>query len=523
MQVNIEELKIYQPFISGFTVLVLIALIIFSIYFGENNKTWILFLSGILVMAVIAEAANISNTERVVIRRGKQLINVKSKLSHETQLREKAEDEIAASKSRLILIDEELPIMVALIDSGGMCQYYNQAFMEWLHLQSQQIIGRNIRLVLGAKIFREVATAIRQSLNGHPVHYERIQKMPDGRDHRLFIEHIPRFSENGEVTGFYMLVNDITSPGNANVSGQLESNKIQVSPVNDLDMRDNAQDVKTSQDRIVADPFSKQTTENDNNTRGILNAIENGEYCVFRQLITSIAEDSTKIEHYEILIRLMGAENKILLPGEFFPLAEMNSRMLYLDRWVVDHILEYTSRHNLLDKGRKSSMFFINVSDDTISDASFPEFLRTALREHDVPGTALCFEIPAIGLILRNQEITKFAQQVKKCDCRIAISGFGQDPVLFDLIQGFKVDFLKIDGGIIRNILRDPVDLTAVRIINRTAKEIGVETIAESVENEETVIKLGKIGIHFAQGHGISRPRPLVEKSPKPHQKNKAA
>ncbi len=288
-------------------------------------------------------------------------------------------------------------------------------------------------------------------------------------------------------------------------------------------MRDNAHDVKTSQNMIVADPFSKQTTENDKNTRGILNAIENGKYCVFCQLITSIAADSTKIEHYEILIRLMGAENKILLPKEFFPLAEMNSRMLYLDRWVVDHILEWASRQILLDKRQKNSMFFINVSDDTISDASFPEFLKTSLREHNVPGTSLCFEIPAAGLILRNQEIAKFAQQVKKCECRVAISGFGQDPVLFDLIQGSEVDFLKIDGGIIRNILHDPVDLTAVRIINRTAKEIGVKTIAESVEDEETIVKLRKIGIHFAQGYGISRPRPLVEKSPKPHLKNKAA
>jgi len=490
MQVNIDKFNVVRPFISGLVVITLTAAIIFAIYYSENAKFWITFLSGILAMAVIAEAATMSRTERTVIRRGEQLTDTKNKLSHEFQLREIAEEEVAASKSRLILIDEELPIMVALIDSGGMCQYYNRAFMEWLHLQPQQIIGRNIRLVLGAKIFREVANAIRQSLDGHPVHYERIQKMPDMRDHRLFIEHIPRFGENGEVTGFYMLVNDITSPGNANVSVQLESNKIPISPVNGLDM-------------IVADPFSKQTTENDKNTRGILNAIENGEYCVFRQQITSMTPDSAKDKHHEILVRLMGKDNKIMLPEEFFPLAEMNDHMLHLDRWVVEHILEWISRQNLLNKNHKNSIFFINVSDDTINDASFPEFLSTVLREHYVPGTTLCFEIPAVGLILRNQEIVKFAQQVKKCGCHVAISGFGQDPVLFDLIQGFKVDFLKIDGCIIQNILHDPVDLTAVRIINRTAKEIGVKTIAELVENEETIVKLRKIGVHFAQGNGM--------------------
>ena len=520
MQVNVVKLKIIQPFVSGLAIISLIAVLIFSIYFIGHDKLWIIFLTGILIMAVLAEAANVSNAERVIIHRDEQLKDSKNKLSYESKLRESAEKEIAANKSRLILIDEELPIMVALIDSGGMCQYYNRAFMEWLHLQPQQIIGQNIRSVLGAKIFREVATAIRQSLDGHPVHYERIQKMPDMKDHRLFIEHLPRFNENGEVTGFYMLVNDITSPGNADLSGQLISDKVQTRPVNNLDL---THDTKTNQNKFVADPFSSPITENDKNTIGLLNAIENGEYRAFCQLITSITTDSASVEHYEVLVRLIGAENKVMLPGEFFPLAEMNGHMLHLDRWVIEHIIEWTSRQNLLEKNRKNSIFFINVSDDTISDASFPEFLTTTMREHDIPSTALCFEIPAVGLILRNQDIAKFVQQIKKCGCRVAISGFGQDPVLFDLIQGFEIDFLKIDGGIIRNILHDPVDLTAVRIINRTAKEIGVKTIAESVENEEIIAKLRKIGVHFAQGHGISRPQPLVEKSAKPHQKNKAA
>ena len=513
MQVNVEKLKIVQPFVQALAIIALIAVLVFSIYVSRNDKLWIIFLSGILVMAIFAEAANISNAERVIIHRGKQLKDTKKKLSHESKLRKTAENAFIASKSRLILIDEELPIMVALIDSEGMCQYYNRAFMEWLHLQPQQIIGRHIRTVLGAKIFREVATAIRQSLDGQPVHYERVQRMPDMREHRLFIEHLPRFSDNGEVTGFYMLVNDITSPGNVNLSGKIISD-------NELDL---THDVKTNPNNFVADPFSGQSTENDKNTKGLLTAIENGEYCVFRQSITSMAVDSAKIEHYEILVRLIGADNKVMLPGEFFPLAEMNGHMLYLDRWVIEHIIEWTSRQNLLEKNKKNSISFINVSDDTISDKGFPEFLSSTLRDHDVSVTALCFEIPAVGLILRNQDIAEFVKQVKKCGCYVAISGFGQDPVLFDLIQGLEIDFLKIDGGIIRNILHDPVDLTAVRIINRTAKEIGIKTVAESAENEEIIATLNKIGVHFAQGYGISQPRPLVEKSAKLHLQKKIA
>ena len=82
---------------------------------------------------------------------------------------------------------------------------------------------------------------------------------------------------------------------------------------------------------------------------------------------------------------------------------------------------------------------------------------------------------------------------------------------MFDLIRGFQVEFLKIDGSIILEILRDPVKLAKVTAIDRVAKKIGVETIAELVESEETIASLRKIGVDFAQGFGISRPRPLAE------------
>ena len=346
--------------------------------------------------------------------------------------------------------------------------------------------------------------------------------MPDRRDHRLFIEHIPQFSEDGSVTGFYMLVNDITSPNNMDMSGQLDSKEL-ISPINNLDMSDTSHDVKTNQNKIVADPFAAQTSKHDEDARRVMNAIENGEYCLLSQLILPMAVDSTESEHYEILVRLKENEDNMMSPWEFFPLAEMNGHMLYLDRWVVEHTTKWISRQNSLNEKRKNSLFFINISDDSISDSSFLEFLRNTLQERNVPGTALCFEIPAVGLILRNSEITEFVQQVKKCGCHIAISGFSQDQVLFDMIQGFKVDFLKIDGGIIRNILHDSVDLDAIMAINTAAKEIGVNTVAELVENEATIVKLKEIGVDFAQGYGISWPHPLAEESPKSYLKNEAA
>ncbi|OGS97743.1 MAG: hypothetical protein A2Y51_06790 [Gallionellales bacterium RIFCSPLOWO2_02_60_31] len=156
-------------------------------------------------------------------------------------------------------------------------------------------------------------------------------------------------------------------------------------------------------------------------------------------------------------------------------------------------------------------MFFINMSAATIGDPGFPEFLQLTLLEHGVPGAALCFEIPNSELASRTSVVAEFARRVRQCGCRVALSGFGRDRILFDLIRGFQVEFLKIDGGLIFNMHRDPADLAKITTINRVAKNIGVKTVAELVESEESIAKLREIGIDFAQGFGISRPRPLAE------------
>jgi PAS domain S-box-containing protein len=509
MKPDKEKFRVIQPLASILAVIITTAALIFAIYFTERDQLWVPFLSGILVASTLAAATRMLHTERIAIRRAEELMNVKIKLDREMQLRKSAEESIATSKSKLILLDEALPIMVALIDINGLCQYYNKRFMNWLLYQPQQIEGRHIREILGIKIYREVATAIRHSLKGHPVLYKRKQKMEDGTIHRLLVEHLPQFDDNGKVSGFYMLINDITTPDNVDILDQLEE-KESTNRFNVPDKGDFSHDVKVNADVLVVDPFNEQTVAND---KWIMNAIENGEYCLFRQLITPITANSAKVEYYEILIRLKGADQILLMPAEFLPVAQMNRQMLYLDQWVVKRIIEWISCQNPPGEKRKNPMFFINLSEDSIEDSSFTEFLETTLQDHNVPGAALCFEIPAVELVLRNSEIAELVDKVKKFGCHIAISGFGQDRVLFDLMRGIEIDFIKIDGSIIRNIIHETTDRTTVSAINKEAKKFHIQTIAESVENEESIVKLQEIGINFVQGHGISRPHPLAKLS----------
>lgn len=490
-----------RPFISAVAVIATGAVLVFAIYFTELGHQWTTFLAGILVAAILAEATRLSRAEWVVMRRTAQLSSLKDKFEREMQLRKKAEEAVAASKPRLHLIDEVLPIMVALIDVEGRCQYHNRAFMDWLRLRPEQINGRHMREVLGAKVYQETATAVRQSLDGHPVHYERTQMMPDGAVYRLSVEHLPQFGEDGKVTGFYMLVKDITSPGDVRMPAPASPGGAGSAAAPAF-----VQEGKAGQDMAV----DSSADQKDVSSR-IMAAIEKGEFRLYCQLISPLAVNSGAAEHYEILVRLMEEEEGMMPPGEFFPLAEKYGLMPHLDRWVVQHVAECASRQNSPEEKRDRSMFFINISAATIGDPGFPEFLQLTLLEYGVPGAALCFEISNSELASRTSVVAEFARRVRQCGCRVALSGFGRDRILFDLIRGFQVEFLKIDGSLIFNMLRDPADLAKITTINRIAKNIGVKTVAELVESEESIAKLREIGINFAQGFGISRPRPLAE------------
>ena len=501
MKIPISQVfRIVGPYISAVAMIAISAALVFAITFTEINTQWVTFLAGVLVAAILAEATRVSHAEWILMRRTAQLKKVKDKLDKESYLRKLAEQHVAAIKLRLNLLDEVLPTMLAYIDAEGVCRYHNHAFMDWLRKSPSQITDRSMREVLGAKLSQEVATEFRQSLDGHYVRYEQTHTRSDGAIYRLSIEHIPQFAEDGRVTGFFMVMNDITS------QEDVQSGNARNTESRTLESRDNA----ASSQALYVDTFSEQVN-GDKDARLIMAAIERGEFRLFCQLITPLSIISKKTQYYEILVRLAEEEESLMPPGAFFPLAEKFGLMPHLDRWVVAHVIAWAARKNQTDLHGEHSMYFINVSRATMGDPAFVDYLEATLREHGVPAATLCFEIPGMELALRATIVADFARRIGDCGCRVAISGFGRDRILFDQLRGFQVDFLKIDGNIIFNILRDPVDLAKLTAIQSVAQKLGIATIAELVESEATVATLREIGIDFAQGFGISRPRPLAE------------
>lgn len=493
-----------QSYVVAAAVIATAAALVFTIYFTQLSLQWTAFLTGILVAAVLAETGRVSRSEWVAMRRTAQLSILKERLERATHLHKKAEEKIAADKPRLQLIDDTLQTMVALVDADGHCRYHNRAFRDWLHLRPEQIEGRHIREILGSRTYAEIATAVRQSLDGQTVHYERTQQMSGGAVYRLSMQHIPQLDETGKVTGFYILADDITARGDLHLEAGKDSSG-EASATTSPGWNEPA-----NQEMFI-DAFSEQLTGQKDAGKRIIAAIQRGEFHLYCQLIAPLPLDSGEAEHYEILIRLMEEEEGMLPPGAFFPLAEKHGLMPYLDRWVVQHVLEWAAGRNPHQSRRDGSMFFINVAAATIGDPEFPDFMQTSLKEYGMPGSVLCFEVPDAELAVRGESAAEFIRRVRRHGCRVALSGFGRDAVSFDLIRGFQVEFLKIDGSIILDMLRDPVDYAKVVSIGRVAKKIGVKTVAELVESEELIARLREVGIDFAQGFGISRPRSLDE------------
>jgi len=481
--------NVIRPSVSAIAILILNAFLIAAIYWTLFSLPWMAFLSGVLVAAILAEATRVSRAEWRLLRRTAQLSALKDKFDQESRLRKNAEEVAAEIRPRAHLIDEVMPTMVAFVDSEGKFRYHNRAFRNWLHLRAEQVDGRHVNEILGEKVYHEIAPYVRQALDGHMVKYERTQTMPSGAVFKLAVEHLPQLDDGGQAVGFYMVSDDITAP-------------------DDVMAHPDAHPGTASQ-ALFVDSFSEHLTGREDAGAEIVSAIEQNKFRLFSQQIVPLAATRGSADCQEVLVRLAEEEEGMMPPGAFFPLAEKHGLMAKLDRWVVQHVAEWVAPKVQKNDWRGGSVLFINVSEATIEDRGFPDYLEVILLEHGVPGALLCFEISCSDLTVQGGKAVEFARRVKQQGCRIALSGFGRDKVMFDQIRGFQADYLKIDGNVILNILRDPVQLAKVVAINEVAKKIGVKTIAEFVENDQIKSKLEEVGTDFAQGFGVALPASL--------------
>lgn len=151
----------------------------------------------------------------------------------------------------------------------------------------------------------------------------------------------------------------------------------------------------------------------------------------------------------------------------------------------------------------------INISGLSLSDEEFLAFVKTQFNNYNIPPKKICFEITETVAIANLTDATLFIQSLKQLGCRFALDDFGSGLSSFAYLKSLPVDYLKIDGIFVKDILDDPMDFAMVKSINEIGQVMGKQTIAEFVENESILEKLQEIGVDYAQGYGIGRPEPL--------------
>jgi EAL domain-containing protein (putative c-di-GMP-specific phosphodiesterase class I) len=254
-------------------------------------------------------------------------------------------------------------------------------------------------------------------------------------------------------------------------------------------------------DKLFADADRALTGWSDPAAR-LRAALQNNEFALFCQPIRALT-GPPGFPMAEALVRLREEENALLPPGDFLPVLEHYKLMPLLDRWVVRSVLRR------LKQGSKVPSFSINVSSQTIEDAQFPATVGAELKASGIAAGCLLFEIDEPDVLERPEAVARFAPEIKKLGCGVMIDGFGRRSVSFAPLKTLQIDFIKVDGSIIRKLLKNEASDNKLKAILRVGQAIGVKVIAECVEEQDVLVRVKALGVGYAQGFGISRPHPI--------------
>ena len=234
-------------------------------------------------------------------------------------------------------------------------------------------------------------------------------------------------------------------------------------------------------------------------------ACDESRFELFYQPIVPIGGNRYEREHFELLLRLRDESGALVAPAEFIPAAERYNLMPTIDRWVVHQALERLVHRG--DSGRKPYTIAVNLSGTSLNDERFLEFLIAELSACTLAPGAVCFEITETAAIANLGNVVYFMRELKTRGCHFSLDDFGSGLSSFMYLKTLPVDYLKIDGQFVTNIVRDPVDRSMVEAISHVGKAMGIHTVAERVESIEVLQELGRLGIGFAQGFHIAQPR----------------
>ncbi|BAU63197.1 diguanylate cyclase/phosphodiesterase with PAS/PAC and GAF sensor [Stanieria sp. NIES-3757] len=243
----------------------------------------------------------------------------------------------------------------------------------------------------------------------------------------------------------------------------------------------------------------------------IQQALEQNKFRLYYQTIVPLQDFNDAGEHYEVLLRLQDDNGAILSPMSFIPIAERYDLMKKIDRWTISNLFATQGAYyRQQQRGKIRNLYTINLSGQSLDDDSLSDFIEEQFYLHRIPPKIICFEITETAAIANLDKARHLITQLKQVGCTFALDDFGSGMSSFAYLKNLPVDYLKIDGIFIKDLLDNPINCTIVEAINQVSHTMKIKTIAEFVDNYATMAKLKLLGVDYAQGYGIAEPQPLL-------------
>ena len=240
----------------------------------------------------------------------------------------------------------------------------------------------------------------------------------------------------------------------------------------------------------------------------INNALKDDSFILYKQPVVSLFDKKKLSMHWEVLVRMKNADGELVSPDTFIPAAERYNLMPKIDRMVIQKTFAAMANGEFYRKGYQHRVVGINLSGDSLN-VRFLEYIQEQAKKYKIKFNELCLEITETIAIANLSTANHFMDELKILGCQFALDDFGSGLSSFGYLKHLPVDFLKIDGSFVRDIASDEIDRAMVESINQIGHIMGLRTIAEWVEDEETLVLLKKMGVDYSQGFYTGSPEPI--------------
>ncbi|WP_225874878.1 sensor domain-containing phosphodiesterase [Vibrio atypicus] len=220
------------------------------------------------------------------------------------------------------------------------------------------------------------------------------------------------------------------------------------------------------------------------------------------------AGDLERLHSFEVLLRINPENGVRLTPAEFFPLVNQFGLETQLDKWVVHNTFKML--HEQVHEWDKIEKCAINLTAKSLGVSHLAHDILASAKMFEIPLKRICFEITESSALQNEQQAIETITILRNAGCKIALDDFGTGYASFAYLRRLPLDILKVDGEFVKELPTNESDRLIVSSISKVAKEIGLETVAEFVESHEHIEILNSLGITYAQGYGVAKPRPLI-------------